>query len=90
VVSRRDLLVWLRETPPVILVIYDARKDRGYWLHMQAYFRPYSPADLFLEGQTINVHLPVANRLNRRSVRRIIQDKNAIQPQLQWGVPPDD
>jgi Domain of unknown function (DUF4365) len=90
VVSRRDLLLWLPEDYPVILVVYDARRDRGYWLDMQAYFRGYSHADLFLVGQTINVHLPATNRLGRRSVRRIIQNKNDIRSRLQSRVPRDD
>ena len=82
VVSRRDLLLWLREAFPVILVVYDGRSNRGYWLHVQAYFDRYSHADLFLAGQTINVHLPLTDRFNRRSVRRIVQYKNAIQSPL--------
>jgi Domain of unknown function (DUF4365) len=89
VVSRRDLLLWLTDRSPVILVVYDARRDRGYWLDIQGYFGPHPQADMFVEGQTINIHLPVTNRLNRRSVRRIIQAKNAIYPRLQWRGPPD-
>src|ERR1017187_1853198 len=83
VVSRRDLLLWVSEAFPVILVVYDGRRDRAFWLHLQAYFADRPPADLFLAGKTINVHLPVTNRLNRRSVQRIVQTKNALQSQLQ-------
>ena len=90
VVSRRDLLLWLPEDYPVILVIYDAQRDRGHSLDMQAYFRGYSHADLFLAGQTINVHLPVTHRLDRRSVRKIIQNKNDIRSRLQSKVHHDD
>jgi hypothetical protein len=90
VVSRRDLLLWLGEDFPVILVVYDAKRERGYWLHTQGYFGRYPHADLFLAGQTINVHLPVTRRLNRRSVRRIIQNKNANRPHFQSRVPRDD
>jgi Domain of unknown function (DUF4365) len=82
-VSRRDLLLWLSEAYPVILVVYDGRRNRASWLHIQADFVDYRSADLFLAGETIHVHLPVTNRLNRRSVQRIIQRKNAIHAQIQ-------
>ena len=34
-----DIEFWLRHTFPVILIVYDARADRAYWLYVQAYFR---------------------------------------------------
>jgi hypothetical protein len=90
VVSRRDLRLWLDEAYPVILVVYDGRRDRAFWLHVQAYFTDNPSADLFLAGETINVHLPVHNRLNRRAVQRIIQRKNAIHAHLQGRNVADD
>ena len=78
VVDQRDLLLWLSERFPVILVVYHARRNRSYWLDIQADFRGSSPADLFLAGQTINVHLPMTNCLGRRSVRGIIRNTNAF------------
>jgi len=83
VVSRRDLLLWMSEAFPIILVVYDGRRDRALWLHVQVYFADHPAADLFLAGATINVHVPVTNRLNRRSVQRIIQRKNATQSHLE-------
>ena len=80
VISRRDLLLWLDEACPVILVVYDGKRDRAFWLHIQAYFADRPTADLFLVGQTINVHLRLSDRLNGRSVREIIRRKNAIRP----------
>jgi Domain of unknown function (DUF4365) len=83
VVSRRDLPLWLSEAFPVVLVVYDGRRDRAFWPHLQAYFANRPTADLFLAGKTINVRLPVTNRLDRRSVLRMIHTKNATQAQLQ-------
>jgi hypothetical protein len=89
VVSRRDLRLWMNEAFPVILVVYDGRRDRAFGLHVQAYFAEYPTADLFLAGQTINVHFPLADRLNRRSIRRIIQRKNATQTHFRGRDLPD-
>lgn len=79
-ISRRDLLLWLDEACPVILVVYDGRRDRAFWLHVQDDFAGRPTADLFLGGQTINVHLRLSDRLNRRSIREIIRRKNAFRP----------
>jgi hypothetical protein len=35
----RDYNLWRAETMPVILILFDAIKRRGYWLHVQEYFR---------------------------------------------------
>jgi hypothetical protein len=78
-ISHRDLLLWLDEACPVILVAYDGRGDRAFWLHIQAYFAGRATADLFLAGQTINIHLRLCDRLNGRSIRQIVRRKNAVQ-----------
>lgn len=80
VVDRRDLLLWLEEPFPVILVVYDGKRDRAFWLHVQEDFAGRSHAELFLAGQTVNVHLRTSDRLNSRSVRQIIRRKNSAQP----------
>jgi Domain of unknown function (DUF4365) len=82
VVSRRDLRLWLNEAYPVILAVYDGRRDRAFWLHLQAYFAAYPSADLFLAGQTINVHLRATSRLTPRSVNGIVERKNVIHSTL--------
>src|SRR6266568_4321283 len=38
-IARRDLVSWLAQPLPVILIIYDARKEKAYWLYVQSYFR---------------------------------------------------
>jgi len=83
VVNRRDLGLWFREAFPVILFVYDGRSDRAIWLHVQAYFAGYPSPELFLSGHTISIHVPVTERLNHRSVRRIVQRKNLTQAHLQ-------
>ncbi len=78
-VSRRDLRLWLSEAYPVILAVYDGQRDRAFWLHVQSYFLDEPAVDLFVARETINVRLPVTNRLNRRSIHEIGRRKNAIQ-----------
>ncbi len=88
-ISRRDLLLWLDEACPVILVVYDGTRDRAFWLDIQAYFAGRPSAGLFLAGQTINVHFRLSDRLNRRALREIIRRKNAARPRPTGRELPD-
>jgi hypothetical protein len=85
-VSRRDLRLWLAETYPVILVVYDGPRDRAFWLYIQAYFADRTP-QLFAGGGTVRVHIPMSQRLNPRAIRAIARAKNALQARLRGGGP---
>jgi hypothetical protein len=50
---------------PVILVLYDAAKHRGFWLDVQRYVDEHSPN---VKGDTLTLHIPVSNRLTVRAV----------------------
>jgi hypothetical protein len=82
-VSRCDLKLWLAETYPVILVVYDGQKDRAYWIHVQRYVSGSRTPELFAGGETITVHMPMANRFNSRAIRSIAREKNVLQARLQ-------
>ena len=38
-IDQRDLRAWMEEKHPVILVIFDARLERAYWIYVQDYVR---------------------------------------------------
>lgn len=85
-VSRRDLKLWLEETYPVILVVYDGQKDKAYWIHVQAYFSDRRTAELFSGAETVSVHMPIGNRLNPRAIQKIARCKNDVHKKLRgWG-----
>jgi hypothetical protein len=69
----RDLLFWLNEPTPIILVQYDAQQERGYWLYVQAYFRGQQWAERIGPATTVTVHIPVGNVLDEAAVRRFAQ-----------------
>lgn len=81
-ISRRDVKLWLTEAYPVVLVLYDGGRDRAYWLYVQEFFARYPTSELFVAGETLSVHVPVGNRVNKRSIRRLARDKNEIQKQI--------
>jgi hypothetical protein len=58
-VETAHVVGWLRETFPVILVVYDAQADVGYWLYVQVYFRDAKVAPK-VTGEMVTVHIPTA------------------------------
>ena len=78
-VETADVHCWMRDTFPVILVLYDAQADVGYWLYVQAHFAPGGAR--IGTGQTVTVHIPVANVVDEAAVRRFAAAKAAIQEQ---------
>lgn len=78
----RDLLHWLSEPWPVILVLYDGRNDRAYWIYVQAYFsktRALRPAG---ERRSVTVHLPVANVISPDAIRQFSRYRAAVLNQI--------
>ncbi len=66
----RDLLFWVNEQQPVILVRYDAQEDRAYWLYVQEYFRRESWGERAAMASTVTVRIPAGNVLDVASVRQ--------------------
>jgi hypothetical protein len=79
-IERVHLVDWMSRTFPVILVAYDARADVGYWLYVQAHFAALK-GDLGA-GQTVTIHIPVANVLDQAAIRRFAAAKAAIKSQI--------
>jgi hypothetical protein len=89
-IDRHDLVHWLAQVMPVILIVYDARKDTAYWLYVQSYFRRLKEFDLFAAGQTVTVHFPTANVVNQAAVRRFAKFRDRINAQLSEVIHDDD
>jgi hypothetical protein len=66
----RDLLFWLNELIPVILVLYDAQEDRAFWLYVQDYFRRQGWAKRAGRTTTVTVRIPRDNLLVEAAVRQ--------------------
>lgn len=73
--SRRDLELWLLEREMVLLLIYDAVKEKAYYLILQEYFKD-NRLSLKNVRKFIKVYLPMQNVLNRESVKEIQLIKN--------------
>jgi Domain of unknown function (DUF4365) len=83
--QRRDILTWIADAYPVILVLYNARVDRAYWLSVQRYF---AGSGIFgkLKGKTVTVAIPIGNVLNVKAMRDFARQKaNVVAPRRTPG-----
>jgi len=69
-VDRRDLDLWLNEFYPVILVVYDAQKKKGYWLYVQEYFKLQPRFSIEKVKSYVNVHIPVENKISKGAMTK--------------------
>jgi hypothetical protein len=76
-IEQADLAHWLEEPFPVVLVLYDARMDTGYWLYVQQHFANLVGFDLARCGKRVTVAVPRSNVLDRKAVRALARVKNA-------------
>lgn len=64
----RDLLYWLNEDSPVVLIIYDAQGERAWWLNLQESLRAIPPGQA-----SLTFHVPLANAVDEKAVQRFAQ-----------------
>ncbi len=68
--ARADLLSWLADIYPVILVVYDARLDKAYWVHLQEYFRDRLLLARLWRRASLTIYVPVENVISEEAIRR--------------------
>lgn len=74
----RDVVYWLNEWLPVILVVYDAKKDRAWWLYVQQSLREQMPKSRLSVSATMTVYVPQANLLNPAAIRQFARFRDDV------------
>jgi hypothetical protein len=69
---------WQDEWMPVLLVLYDGRADKAYWLYVQQYLseKNVSGEDLLAEVDRVTVRIPRTNRLDRKAIEQFRRFRN--------------
>jgi hypothetical protein len=75
-VDTRDLNLWLNQYDPVLLVVYDAKKDKAYWLDIQDYFKSLTLSAKHKKQKSFRVQIPKRNKVGVSSVRKYAKLKN--------------
>ena len=66
--SKRDLELWLYNSNPVILLLYDAQKDVAYYADLQAYFEKNKEV-LKKVRKFVRIYIPQSAIFNTTSVQ---------------------
>jgi hypothetical protein len=67
-VERKHLLIWIGELYPVIVVVYDATRDRAQWLHVQEEFGGGRIFEAARSGARATLRVPMAQGLDRDAI----------------------
>src|SRR5216683_4415608 len=73
----RDMVYWLNEPLPVILVVYDAKGDRAWWLYLQESLRAEGRKTHVSAFATLTLNIPLENTLDIKAVRRFRRFRDA-------------
>ena len=81
-IERADLVYWLAEPLPVILILYDAINEVAYWLYVQSYFQKLENFNLFAAGKSMTVRVPTKNVLNTRAIQKFAEFRDRLRKQI--------
>lgn len=83
---RSDLDLWLAEPMPCILVVYDAARDKAYWLYLQAYFEDRRKFRAAARRGTVTVRIPRVNLVGTEAIRTFVSYRDDVLGQMQGTV----
>ena len=66
----RDYNLWLIDPMPVILVLFDTARRRGYWLDIQRYFQKEAARDPKAGAKTVRVRIPQKHTITTRTIHK--------------------
>jgi hypothetical protein len=84
-VERKHLLFWMGEVFPVIVVVYDATRDRAHWLHIQEEFSGGRLFEAARSGASLTVRVPMMQVLDRDAIGEFRQRKLRSQVHFKKG-----
>jgi hypothetical protein len=85
-IARADLLAWLAEPMPVILIVYDAKAEIAYWLYVQAHFESQPSINLAEVGEQVTVHLSRSNVVDRSAMKRFARFRDDVLRQMRGRI----
>jgi hypothetical protein len=89
-IDRRDLMYWLANPLPVILIVFDAAKDEAYWLYVQSYYRKLSAAERSALAKTATVRIPLSHVLTANAMIKFARFRDRLVRQMRDLVHDED
>lgn len=85
-VKKSDLKHWLKEIYPLILIVYDARLKKAYWVYLQNYFEKLPNFNLDQIGKTTTVKIKIKNSINKEAIQRFAYFKDRVLAQSEGVI----
>lgn len=85
-VDVRDYALWTAEPMPVILILFDASENRGYWLYLQRYFAEDASRKPRRNAKTVRVRIPKRQVVSRKAIRKMRACKQDVLAQLEGVI----
>ena len=85
-VDLRDVRHWLQEIMPVIFVVYDAVKEKAYWLYVQPFFATRTRSLINKAQKKVAVSIPRRNVGGEAAVRRFAQFRDNVLEQTKGVI----
>jgi Domain of unknown function (DUF4365) len=83
----RDYNLWKVEKMPVILVLFDALRRRGYWLAVQDYFREDTARRPHRGAKTVRMRVSRRQPVHRRAIAKMRELKNDLYSRVMGVIP---
>ncbi len=80
--EHRDVIHWMAEPYPVIVIVYDATADKAYWVCMQRVFQGGGVFNLAKSGDRLIVHVPLEQIVHEEAIREFRRLK--IDAEIAW------
>ena len=85
-IERKHLSHWLGEPLPVLLIVYDATREKAYWLYIQNYFEGLVGFSLKNVKKTYNVRIPVNQIIDEEAIGKFAEFKRSVLRQLDGDI----
>jgi hypothetical protein len=85
-ISTRDYNAWDIEPMPVILILYDARRNKAHWQYVQGYFEGNPSRRPKGGSESVTVRIPVNNLFDEKAVDYCCMKKLAVMKQIQGVI----
>lgn len=81
----RDYNLWMLEERPVILILFDGSRRRGYWIDVHTYFLADDARQPKKGARTVRVHVPMNQPINRSAISQMRDLKSVAYAKLIGG-----
>jgi len=85
-IEKQHLEIWLHELMPVILVLFDAQKERAYWLYLQLYFEQHGLSIDSIQTDSFSIHFNKDNLVDLEAIIKWRDYKNIVLSQLKGSI----